>query len=543
MRTNPVCAVWLTCAALLLVEAPALAATAEIADAVKQQDRARLVALLAKKAPVNVAQPDGATALHWAAHWNDAEVVELLIGAGANVNARNDYAATPLALAVENGSEPIVRRLLTAGADPNAPLATGETPLMTAVRAGNLLVVKALIASGANVNAAGGGRGQTPLMWAVGGEPAILQTLLESGADVHLRSRARPEYVSFGRGDPQGGRLNGKADGTLTSDGTRPGLGWIQKGGFTALLFAAQEGDLGAAKLLVDAGASVDESTLVGSTALMIAVRNDHTAVASFLLDRGANPNGGTTGYTALHLAAARRNLPIVKALLARGALPNVRLTKGEAFPEGSANLVQLPEYLVGATPFLLAAALQQADMMRALAAGGADPNLAMQDGTTPLMAAMGINPGVRGFAPFGTVTSGSVQRDVPAGGGGGGRRAKVQEPDVLETVKLAVDLGADIDAKRVGGVIYHAANARTRIGRGDGDTALHTATSDKLATVVEYLVSRGARLDVKDQWGLTPLGMATSSRGLIASGADDGGGPLGDERMAALLQKLGATE
>jgi len=537
-------AIGIWCVALsFVVSGLAFAAESSVADAAKRQDTAGVRALLARQADVNAPQTDGATALHWAVHWNDVEMVDALLKARATVEVANDYGVTPLALAVENGSLPMVQRLLQAGANPNVGAETGETPLMTAVRGGHVAVVTALIAGGANVNAAGGGRDQTPLMWAIG-QPGMVKVLLEHGGDVHLRSRRRPEYVSFGRGDPQGGRLNGLADGTLTSDGTRPGLGWIQKGGFTPFLFAAQQGDLESGKLLLAAGSDMNDRTSVGDTALMLAIHNDRTAFAAFLLDKGADPNATGMGYTALHLAAARRNLEIVKALLARGANPNVQLTRGEPFTEGSANLDQLPEYLLGATPFLLASALQQTEIMRALVVAGADPKLSMQDGTTPLMAAMGINPGVRGFAPFRTVTGGSASPDVVAGAGGGRRQVpKLNEAEVLATVKLTVELGVDISAARVGGVIYHAANARTRIGRGDGDTALHTATADKLGSVVEYLVDSGARLDQKDQWGLTPLGMATSKRHLIASGADDGGGKLGDPHMAELLQKLGAKE
>jgi ankyrin repeat protein len=511
-----------------------------LAAAARQQDKAAVRALLKQRADVNATESDGATALHWAAHWDDLETAALLIKAGANVNAKNEYDVTPLSLATENGSLPMVQRLLKAGANPDAATSTGEAPLMTAVRVGNVPVMQAILAAGANVNAQGGGREQTALMWAVERhDHEVVRVLLAHKADASTRSEARPEYVTFSRGNPQGGRLTGLADQTLESDGSRPGLRWIKKGGMTALMFAARDGDLESATLLLAAGANINDCSPVGDTALMLAARNDRTPVALFLLEKGADPNIAEAGHTALHLAVARKNHELLQALLAHAASPNIRLTKGEPDPDGNRRFNQLPEYLLGATPFLLATALNEIDVMQILVKAGADPLVPMADGTTPVMASMGIFPGVFTFIPF---------EKVPAGGAAGDNTAYFQrkklfsEDKVLQTMKLTVELGGDVNAARGSLITYHVGNSRTLVGRDAGDTALHIATADKYPTVVEFLVSKGARMDVKDRRGLTPLGIAKAPGRQFITGGDNGE-KIGDPRMVAVLERLGASE
>ena len=544
MRAN-----WVStlCVGLLLAAPGAALAAAggggggfALASAAKQQDRAAIRLLLKQKADVNAAAPDGATALHWAAHWDDLESVDLLLKAGANVNVKNEYEVTPLSLAVENGSLPMVQRLLKSGANTNVAMATGETPLMTAVRVANPALVKALLVAGASVNAQGGGRDQTALMWAVEQHAHdLVSLLLAHKADVNLRSEARPEYVTFSLGNPQGGSLTGLADQTLESDGSRPGLRWIKKGGMTALMLAARDGDLESATLVTAAGARINDTNPIGSTPLMMAIRNDRTPVAMFLLDKGADPNIEQAGHTALHLAVARKNLEVVKALIAHGAKVNARLTKGEPDPDGNRNYNQLPEYLLGSTPFLLATALNEADMMLALVKAGADISIPMQDGTTTVMASMGIFPGVFGFIPF---------EKIPPGGAAGDNTAYFQrkklfsEAKVLETMKLVVELGGEVNGARGPLVTYHVGNSRTLVGRDSGDTALHIATADKYPTVVEFLVSKGARMDVKDRRGLTPLGIAKAPGRQFITGGDNGE-KIGDPKMVAVLEKLGAPQ
>ncbi len=530
-----------TCAGLVLaLSGLAAAGGSPLAEAARQQDKTAMRALLKQRSDVNLPEADGATALHWAAHWNDLETVDMLLAAGAKVNARNDYGVTPLALAIENANVALVQRLLKAGADVNAVTSTGETVLMTAVRVGDLPVVKTLLTAGANVNTKGGGREQTALLWAAArGQHEVMNALIAAKADVEAKTELRREYVTFSRGNPQGGRLTGLADQTLDKDGSRPGLRWVNKGGITPLIYAAREGDLEAVKILVAAGARLNTTDGLGNTPLMVAARNDRTDVALFLLDKGADPDVEEAGHVALHLAVARKNLELVKALVAKKAKLNVRLTKGEPDPDGNRRFNQLPEYLLGATPFLLAVALNETDIMRVLVPAGADPTIPMADGTTPIMASMGVFPGVFTFIPFVKVGDKGAQGDNTAYFQ---RKKLFAEAKVLETMKLTLELGGDINAARGNLTTYHVGNSRTLVGRDVGDTALHIATADKYPTVIEFLVASGARLDVKDKRGLTPLGIAKHTGRQFITGGDNGE-KIGDPKMAALLEKLGATD
>jgi ankyrin repeat protein len=424
-----------------------------LADAVKRQDRQAIHTLLEQRVDVNARQPDGATALHWAMHWNDLETAERLIQAGAQLNATNDYGVTPLSLACTNASRAAVTLLLEAGANPNLPLPTGETPLMTASRTGNLEVVHALLARGADANARELAQKQTALMWAVAEKHAeVARALIARGADARARSDR----------------------------------------GVTPLLFAARQGDIASARLLLENGADVNEAAADRLSPLIVSTVRGHVPLAIFLLDRGADPNAAASGFTALHWAAgiweteltgprgiattrdeewrALRGVQsgkpeLVKALLAHGADPNARVTRAPqrvGFTRGGLNLV-------GASAFLIAAAAGDAELMRMLAASGADPTLTTSENTTALMAAAGV----------GRVTVESSVSDVAA----------------LEAVKVALSFGADVNA----------ANA-------NGDTALHGAATIRSEPLVRFLIDRGARIDVKNKRGQTPLANARGS-------------------------------
>jgi ankyrin repeat protein len=446
--------------ALLSVPAPAFAAdaketkdakAAEVAAAARSRDTSALAALLKQGADVNAPQADGATALHWAAHWDDLETARLLIRSGATVNTANDYGVTPISLACNDGSTAMVELLLKAGANANDTLPTGETALMGAARTGKLEAVKALLARGAAVNASERLRGQTALMWAVSERHAgVAQALLEHGADVRARS----------------------------------------KRGFTPLLFAARDGDLGLARLLLAHGAAVNEADAEGASVLLVATVRGHVALARFLLDRGANPNADVAGYTALHWAAgtsetgstydlhqvesgewaALQGIPtrdgklaLIGALLTHGANPNAQVVKD---PPRFGYSQFKRQYLIGATPLYLAAQAGDVDVMRLLIERGANPHLTAIDNTPALIVAAGV-------------AQGSGESRVP-------------ESRHLDAVTFLLDLGADI-------------NAANRVGM----NALHAATYAGFDTVVQLLAEKGIKLNEKTKAGQTALGIA----------------------------------
>jgi ankyrin repeat protein len=418
-------------------------------EAAKNVDRTGLRTLLERGADVNAAEPDGATALHWASYRDDLESADLLIKAGAKVNAVNDLGATPLWTASLNGSVAMVRRLLQAGANPNLALLKGETPLMVASRSGNPDVVKELLAKGAAVNARAA-RGQNALMWAVAQQhPDVVAVLLAHGADIHARSDVWSQVMAV---PPHGLLEYNRA---------------IPHGGDTALMFAARVGDLRSAKLLVAAGANVNDADASGVSAMVLATHSGFQELVEFLLDHGADANSSAAGFTALHEAVMRRDERMVTALLAHGANPDARLQTWTPERRSSADFNFAPA-LVGATPFWLAARFNQPNVMRLLVKHGADPlfvhhavyyltdlNDRRTQATTALMAAVGVGGGRAWIQP---------DRD---------RR----EALMLETVKLALDLGVDINAANT-----------------DGRTALDAARATKLESVANFLIEKGAK-------------------------------------------------
>ena len=440
---------------VLLLSMASLAAAGEdlrLVEAVKTQDAAAH-ALLTEGIDVNAAQPDGATALHWAAYWDDWTMAEQLIRHGASVNAANAFGVTPLALACLNGSAPMIETLLAAGADPNVARPTGETALMTAVDTGTVDAVQALLARGANVRAREARMGQTALMWAIAERHLdVARVLIESGADVRARSY----------------------------------------GGFSPLLFAAREGDVPAARLLLARGADVNATAADGSSVLHVATVRGQVEFATFLLDQGADSNADGPGYTPLHWAAGRWEsaatltypvedgewsvlvgLPtasarkeLMAALLAHGADPNARLETGP--PLGGLGSWRA---LVGTTAFYLAAAQGDVGAMRLLLDHGADPSLATSRGSTPLMAASGSML----FKYVGT----NVGRVGP-------------DSRHLDAATLCVELGADINAANT-----------------EGNTALHVAAEQGFDTMIQFLVDAGAAVNATNQKGDTPLAVA----------------------------------
>jgi ankyrin repeat protein len=499
---------------------PAASADQRLIDAVKSQDRAAVASLLRQKVNVNEPEADGATALHWAVYRDDVELSRQLLQAGANVRAANDLGVTPIVMAAMNANASITEMLLAAGADANSALESGETALMLASRAGNVEVVKALIARGARVNAQESTRGQTALMWAINNQhPDITRVLLEHGADIRARSQVRRRVYIMG-----GNRGAGSAS-------PETPISEVDYGGSTPILFAARSGDLESAKLLVAAGADVNDRTADGNTALIIAAHSGHGTLASYLLDRGADPSLAPLGYTALHAAVLRGSLSdrdvknpdpgagvnLVKALLAHGADPNARIARGTPVRRWSHDFAFLERWS-GATPFWLAAKFLELDMMRALAAAGADTKATTKDGTTPLMAAAG-----NGYSR-GTGTEAFIKdrRDFSYYNSNPLDIATKIPPDeerrAVEAVKLTLDYGNDV-----------------RTANNAGDTALHSAAALGMDSLIELLAARGADLEAKNKAGRTPLASARRENGV--------GATVVRETTAALLRKLGATQ
>lgn len=457
-----------------------------LVNAVEEQDKHTARALLKQGVDVNAPQPDGATALHWAAHWNDVEIADVLLRAGANVNAANDFGVTPLALACENGSAAMVDRLLKAGANPNAAEQTGETVLMTAASTGNPEVVRALLARGADVNAATQQSGQTALMWAIGEHhPEVVKVLVEAGANV-----------------------NGPS-----------------KGGFTPLLFAAREGQIEAARILLAAGVDVNE-TPKGNHPLVLAINSGQIELALFLLENRADANAEMRGNTALHAAITAGQsdiqqgmgaryaqgdrepgdkVKLVKALIAHGADVNARAgaVRGRAAIGRSQVDGAADPYTFGvgsrryATPFWLAADIANIELMQVLLAAGADPTVPTEDGSTPLMVAAGL--GHTGDTTTRAIGEGwSLSRGVDA-------------------VKMLLELGADVNAANEAGF-----------------TALHGTAFPGANAIIPILVARDANINAQEFRGRTAYRIAQGHKG---SGMIFQQWP----ETAALLSKLGA--
>jgi ankyrin repeat protein len=458
-----------------------------LADAAKQGDREAVRALL--NGPAKNDAAGAAAALILAAERNDAQMVDLLLGAGADAKAANAFGATALYAAAANPGPAITEKLLAAGADPNAHLASGETPLMKAARQGNLATVRALLAGKADPNAQEGKGGQTALMWAMSErQSAVAEELVRHGADVNARSKT----------------------------------------GFTALMFAAQQGDVESARILLNAKANPNDAIpKSGATPLIIASAIGKPDVVALLLDNGANPNAvDANGFTSLHHAVRDSDygvdpaskataVTIVKTLLAHGANPNARLAldkdktaaerkaqAGNAGARTKRTSITITEIeLEGATPLALAAEVNNLEAVRALVEGGADPLIATEQGTTPLILASGAGT--------------DVQR----------ARALDERAMAIETARYLVDHGADV-------------NAAGQFGW----TALHAASYQGLNDLVAFLASKGARLDTKDQLGQTPLSISLS-----VLTKDAGARRLQIPRRyrgdtAELLLKLGAT-
>lgn len=467
-------------------------------------------AVFAAEEDAKATGPDGTTALHWAVRADDLQKVESLLRAGANANAVDRYGITPLNLAAVNGNTAIIRKLLDAGANPNAVDSTGETILMTASRTGTPEAIKLLVDRGAKVNAVDPEFEQTALMLAVReNHPAAVKVLIESESRLNAGTRVgpTPTFRLPCKGTGCGSEGVGINRGGVPDRGQRAAI----NGGMTPLLYAARDGRIEEAKLLVGAGADVKLADPNEITPLLMAILNDHLDVAFFLLDHGADINTGDFwGRTPLWTAVDLRNMDLdhgidkgvdrapvadfIKLLLDRGANVNARTKE---YHPGRRWLYSLGDVswvdMTGQTPFLRAALSGDTKIMRLLLEHGADPNIATLGGTTPLMAAAGVN-----WTVAQTYT--------------------VSKEALLEAIQICLEHGADVNAVNSMGInaIMGAAN------RGSDE-------------IIKYLVEKGARLEVKDVTGRTPI---TWAEGVFLAS-------VGAERKpstVALLEKLTGT-
>jgi uncharacterized protein len=426
-----------------------------VADAAMNQERDTVRSLVAQKADVNAPQPDGTTALTWAARANDMELVNLLLAAGANVKAANRDGATALYQASENGNAAIIERLVKAGADVNGTfLSTGETALMEAARTGSIDAMKALLDHGANVNAKEKLRETTALMWATTESHAdAIRFLIAHGADVNAQSK-KDKAKAYGTAGP-GARIPKDMD----------------SGALTPLVFAVREGSFDCVKALVDAKADVNMTSGDGSSPLLVAVLNGRYDLAKYLIGKGANVSlANQKGWTPLYLAVKHRTietgtmpvppnvdqaLDFIKTILDLGAEVNTRLAY-ETEVHSANHVFWLKEE--GASPFFRAAYGGDAEVLKLLLAHGADPQVSTKDHTTPLMGLAGV-----GFT-LSLVHHRSHKEDMDA-------------------LKLLLDIGGDVNATNDQWL-----------------TALMGAAQRGANDEIVALVDRGAKLDARDK-------------------------------------------
>jgi uncharacterized protein len=517
---------------VLLPMAGLAAGRSEVADALKAGDLAGARKLVEQHADVNAPQSDGATALDWAVYRSDKEMVDLLLGAGANARAANREGSTPLWLASINGDAAIIAALLKAGADANEHLPLGRTPLMAASRTGNVEAIQVLLDHGADVNARETLRGTTPLMWAADeGHAAAIQLLIQRGADFKARSNMtergrgpalgkandpRKQVAAQGRalaagraldlrdlsalrgdnngiggqgaGGIGGGRTRGgRAPAGRATDGVDQGFdqnddaavaafGFRGRpapkdgGALTPLVYAVRANDLDSVKVLLTAGADVNQVTGYGWSPLLVATQNRYYRLGAYLIDHGADVNlANQGGWTPLYLATDNRNiesgdypvrkgdmdhLDFIQLLLDKGANVNARMKDST-----ETRTVFTNQWLDenGATPFLRASQSGDLVLMKLLLAHGADPKIDTVLHVTALQVAAGI----------GWVEGITYEWSPEA---------------TLEAVKMLLDLGLEV-------------NAQADTGR----TALHGAAHKGRTDVIQVLVDHGAKLDVRD--------------------------------------------
>lgn len=525
-----ICGIAAAAALLGQLQAPSLA------DLIQAGNRKAALERIRAGADVNEPQPDGTRPIHWAVYHADHELIEALLARRAEVNVRNEFGATPIAEAAKLADAQIVKMLLDAGAEPEGANEDGQTALMLAIQTGEVPVVEMLLKAGANVNTVEKFHGQTPLMWAAAaGRNAgqIVRLLLSKDADVRPRSTFH-DWPS-----------------QITSE---PRAQYRPTGGLTALLYAARNGCYECVEALLDAGADPNVPTPEGVTPLIIALDNDNTGIAKLLLDRGANPHawdwwgrtplyvvidrkgGGSSGGLQLGAAAignARRQGPvarggpanvsymdIVNALLEAGVDPNPQLNMHRPSRGGNSGRFIDPLLNTGCTPLLRATMAGDMEVVRALLAKGANPNINAM-GLTAFLVAAGVGAGNRG----GT----GLAAEASAGG-----------PPNAALMDLLLQHGADVNAQVTGTLTYSMRIARAPSAN-EGMTALHVAAQSGRVEMVRYLLEKGARTDILDASGRRPIDLVASNAPAAGAGGRAGRSAASAAEIRALLESAPA--
>ena len=477
-----------------VAQAQAPADSRPLVTVIKDGDSAVALKMIAAGANVNAAQEDGTTPLQWAVYQVDTTLVQALLAHGARAEVTNHFGSSPLAEAVKVANPTLVAMLLKAGAKANSANADGQTPLMLAARTGSVAVAKQLVEHGAEVNAHEGWRGQSALMWAAGeNRPDMVAYLISRGAKVSERAASN----DWGN--------------QITSE---PRAQYRPTGGLTPLLYAVRSNCLACAQSILKAGADINLPTPDGVTPLMTAIDNLNFDVAKYLIEHGANPHvwdlwGRTALYIAVDMSAfsprggggapARATqtsaLDLVHQLLAAGVNPNPQLLMHRPGRGGNSGRFTDDLLTIGATPLLRATISFDTAIMQALIEGGALVDLPNGMGVTPLMAAAGLGVSTRD-------TRGSY---VAAG---------VQAKSI-QSIELLLKAGADVNFK-VADTSGHTARIARPSSMTDrqGQTALYGAINWGWADVVKYLLAHGARVDVADAAGKTPLDASAGNAG-----------------------------
>jgi ankyrin repeat protein len=485
---------------LVLVDA---ATAATLASAARNGDLGEVRELLAAGSAVNEAEPDGSTAVLWAAYQSDTEMLAALVDAGADVNAANSMGVSPLLQAARTGDTNVIRVLLEAGADPELAVRDGETPLMAAARTGTVSAVSLLLEHGSDPNAAESYQGQTALMWAASeGHTDVVKVLLEAGAD--------PDATAH---------VSDLSQRSMRTD--------FPTGGFTAAMWAAREGYADVLKTLADAGADLNLVNGDGASAMSIAIVNDRFDLAASMLGMGAAPDvsalyhavlmrDATTDWLAKDGTRWRADydneltaLDLIGVLLEAGGDPN------EFFEAQYHSTSMCCDTKERGTPFYRAAVAADVAALELLIEHGADVEWTPEpqaEGDGP----NGGPPGMGARAPRSPLAAAMNGGKGVGMAGGPGDIREGEDPPFREQANrdpadaMAVLLAAGADPNRA---------------TGNESTLLHDAARARMIDVIDVLAEHGAVLDALNGDGLSALDIAEGRR---AEGSEDSGGPSG---------------